>query len=407
VSEPDVSNLLSVQQAIEILDAAPVSPRPIRVPLAEARGLRLAAEIVSDRDYPPFDRSLMDGYAVRCADIANAPADLPVAGTIAAGAALPPPLSAGAAVAIMTGAPMPAGADCVIPVEDTNRLDDGRRVRIGHALAPGRYIARRGSDCAAGRMVLSKGVKLTPAAIAVAASVGAHVVDVFARPTCAVLSTGDEIVPLDATPGPTQIRNSNSAMLVALLDRLGADARDLGIIFDDPQRIRSAIETAIGQHDITFITGGMSMGEFDFVPRVLREIGVQLKITKLRIKPGKPFVFGTMSPRFVFGLPGNPVSGFACTLRLCSRLIARLAGAAAADAERWVTAPLAEALEASGPREFYQPAVLREDGDLLPLKWKGSADIYTLAQANALLVRPESDPPQQAGATVRALLIPD
>lgn len=404
--EPDVSNLLTVQQAIDILDAAPVSPRVVRLPLVEASGLRIASDIVSDRDYPPFDRSLMDGYALRCADITSAPVELPVAGTIAAGAAMPPALPTGAAAAIMTGAPMPAGADCVVPVEDTTRLDDGKRVQIGHSSSSGRFIARRGSDCAAGRVILSKGAKFTPAAIAAAASVGAHQVEVFARPTCLVLSTGDEVVPLDQTPGPTQIRNSNTPMLVALLDRLGADARDGGIIADDPVGIRDMIRAGIDEHDIVFVTGGMSMGEFDFVPRVLSEIGVKLKITKLRIKPGKPFVFGTISRRFVFGLPGNPVSGFACTLRLCSRLIARLGGGKADESERWLRAPLAEPLEANGPREFYQPAILRQDGHLLPLKWKGSADIYTLAQANVLLVRPENDPPQPAGAIVRALLIP-
>ena len=405
--EPDVSNLLSVQQAIEILDAVPVRPRATPLKLLDASGLRLASDIVSDRDYPPFDRSLMDGYAVHCADISSAPSELPVTGTIAAGAVTPPALGTGAAAAIMTGAPMPAGADCVVPVEDTTKLDDGRRVRIGHASSSGRYIARRGSDCAAGRVVLTRGTKLTPAAIAVAASVGAHTVDVFPRPTCIVLSTGDEIVPVDAAPGPTQIRNSNSAMLVALLNRLGGDARDGGIVADEPRRIRATIQAALDTHDIVFITGGMSMGEFDFVPQVLSEIGVDLKITKLRIKPGKPFVFGSIKPRFVFGLPGNPVSGFACTLRLCSRLIARLAGGNASDAERWIHAPLAEPLPANGPREFYQPALLRPDGQVLPLAWKSSADIYTLAGANALLVRPENDPPQSAGTMARLLPIPE
>jgi molybdopterin molybdotransferase len=406
MSEPDVSNLLTVQQAIAILDAASVSPRVVRLPLAQAGGLRLAAEIVADRDYPPFDRSLMDGYAVRCATIVGAPTELPIAGTIAAGAEIPAPLSPGAAVAIMTGAPMPAGADCVVPVEDTTKLDDGRRVRIGHPSSPGKFIARRGSDCPAGRVVLSKGAKLTPAAIAVAASVGAHDVEVFARPSCLVFSTGDEIVPLDATPGPTQIRNSNTPMIVTLLERLGADAADGGIIADEPTRIRATIQAALDQRDIVFITGGMSMGEFDFVPRVLGEIGVELKITKLRIKPGKPFVFGAIGTRFVFGLPGNPVSGFACTLRLCSRLIARLGGGSADETERWLRAPLAQPLEANGPREFYQSAILSNDGHLFPLTWKGSADIYTLAQANVLLVRPENDPPQPAGAIARALHIP-
>jgi molybdopterin molybdotransferase len=227
-----------------------------------------------------------------------------------------------------------------------------------------------------------------------------------------VLTTGDEIVAPDESPRPHQIRNSNSAMLASLLRRLGADPSDLGIARDDPALIRDAIARAIEQFDVVFITGGMSMGEHDYVPRVLRDLGVELRITKLRIKPGKPFVFGLREQedhlRYVFGLPGNPVSGFACTIRLCARLLARLAGEA--PAEPWVRAMLESDIGANGPREFYQPAVLTRvparGATVRPLQWKGSGDVFTLAGANCLLVRAANEPARRAGTAVDTLEFP-
>ena len=217
-----------------------------------------------------------------------------------------------------------------------------------------------------------------------------------------MLATGDELVPIDQTPGPAQIRNSNSLMLVSLLKHLGCEVTDLGVVRDTPDAVRNALIDGM-RFDVLFVTGGMSMGQHDYVPRTLAELGVDLPITKLRIKPGKPFVFGTKDGRFVFGLPGNPVSGFVCTVRLAARLLARLAGT---DPEpRWTTAPLRSPLSANGPREFYQPVMLSEKG-VTPLEWKGSADVYTLAAANALLVRAESEPARAAGDVVHVLELP-
>ncbi|HVT88965.1 MAG TPA: gephyrin-like molybdotransferase Glp [Tepidisphaeraceae bacterium] len=416
------ADLLTVDQALAVLDEAPVRPRVMRVKLQDAEGFRLAAPVVADRDYPPFDKSLMDGYAVRSVDLQAAPTELNVVGEIAAGQSASVSLQPGQAMAIMTGAPMPDGADSVVPVEDSDSAGPNR-VRLLATAQAGRFIARRGSDCAAGSVLLEKGTKLEAAQLAVAASIGAAEVDVFARPCVAVLSTGDELVPIDQTPGPAQIRNSNNIMLVALLRRLGCDVTDLGSVNDDPKLIRQSIEKGL-QSDILFVSGGMSMGQYDFVPKILIDLGVDLKITKLRIKPGKPFIFGVkgqgargegqvysplapcpspLAPAFVFGLPGNPVSSFVCTLRLCSRLIARMSGWANLD--RWISAKLSAPLETNGPREFYQPAVF--DGSIVqPLKWKGSADIYTLAMANALIVRPENAPARPAGAEVKILEIP-
>ena len=259
-------------------------------------------------------------------------------------------------------------------------------------------VQKRGSDVRHGEVVLRRGMRLGPAQLAAAASVGAARVRVCAKPRVGVLATGDELVPIDQTPGPAQIRNSNSVMLAALLRRLGCDVSELGVVRDTPEAVRNALQRAMSQCDVLFVTGGMSMGEYDFVPRTLIDLGADLRITKLRIKPGKPFVFASFGQRYVFGLPGNPVSAFVCTTRLALRLIARVSGET--PTERWIHASLSEPLPANGPREFYQPVFCR-DGVATPLKWKGSADVFTLAAANGLLARAENDPPLPAGAAVR------
>ncbi|MGH7179011.1 MAG: molybdopterin molybdotransferase MoeA [Tepidisphaeraceae bacterium] len=399
-----MSERITVAQAISIIDAQPVAPRVVRVSLEQAHGLRLAQDVVADRDYPPFDKSLMDGYVVRSQDLLRSEAVLQCINSVAAGNDAGPAIGEGQCVKIMTGAPMPPGADAVIPVESA-RADD-RGVRLVGPAVKGKYIALRASDCRAGQVVLTRGVSLEAAALAVAASVGAAEVQIFAAPQVAVLATGNELVPFDQQPGPSHIRNSNSIMMVALLRRLGCEVVDLGVVNDDRAAVRAAVARGM-EHDVLFVTGGMSMGDFDFVPGVLTSEGVEIKISKLRIKPGKPFVFGVrQEPRqsYVFGLPGNPVSAFACTVRLCRRLLERLAGGQVR--ERWLNAALTEPLAANGPREFYQPAILHDDSRVTPLAWKGSADIYTLARANALLVRGENEPAQPAGATVRLLEVP-
>jgi molybdopterin molybdotransferase len=403
----DVSNLLSVSDAINLIDALPVQTRSISLPLENAAGLRLAKELRADGDCPPFDKSLMDGYAVRSADVASAPVVLHVIGESAAGESSVRPVGANQAMAVMTGAPLPPGADAVVPVEQTDSprtfVGAGAQVRILQSTAAGRCVARRGSDCAGDELVLPAGTKLNAAQIAVAASVGAGVVPVWDRPLCAVLATGNEIVDVDQTPSAAQIRNSNNPMLRALLARLGCPARDLGVVADDRAAISQRIADALQETDVLFVTGGMSMGKYDYVPAILNDLGGELKITKLAIRPGKPFVLAAMPEgRYVVGLPGNPVSAYVCTLRLASRLLTRMAGGKPDDSVRQM--PLADPVLANGPREFYQPAEI-EDGQVHPLAWKGSADIFTLARAHGLIIRPASAPVLAAGKSVPVILL--
>lgn len=418
MSEPDVSDLLTVAQAIQIIDATPVMPRTEEIPLADAQGRILAQDIASDRDYPPFDKSLMDGFAVRSADVAAGPTVLKVIAEVRAGQSATQPVGPGQAIAIMTGAPLPPGADGVVPVEETVTETDGN-IRIARPGTPQRYIAKAGSDLRASQIILLAGARLEAAQLAAAATVGAAKVKVFARPRVAVLATGDELVTPDQTPTGAQIRNSNSIMSMSLLRKLGCDPIDLGVAIDEPDIIRAKLKQAL-QHDALVVSGGMSMGEYDYVPRILLELGVKLIITKLRIKPGKPFIFGILertrvgwalptadaSPTcHVFGLPGNPVSGYVCMARLASRLFTRLAGGSIE--ERWVSGKLLSPLGPNGPREFYQPAQIRRAAggeiSIEPLTWKGSADLFTLAAANAVLPRAENEPALPANHWVRVL----
>lgn len=396
---------MTVESAIALLDAADGVPSGEEaVPLASSAGRVLARDVSADRDYPPFDKSLVDGFALRCAD--RGPRR--VIGHVTPGVVQTFAVSAGDCVAIMTGAPIPAGFDAVVPIEQTDAGSfDISQITPREEPADGRFIHRRASEVAQGQIILPRGTLITPAVVAALATVGVSDVPVYRRPRVGVLTTGDEIVPPDQSPAPAQIRNANGPMLAELIRRIGCDVESLGHAVDDPKAISAALQSP--RFDAILVTGGMSMGAHDHVPRVLREIGYELKITKLRIKPGKPFVWaaransGDTAPH-VFGLPGNPVSAFACTLRLASRLLLRMQGRPSEP--RWLRAELVGDLPENGPREFYQPACVDSAGRATVLSWKGSADVFTLARANALLVRPENDPPRRAGEVVRLIEVP-
>ena len=404
MSEVGIDGLKTVAEAIAVLDVVGVSPRTEQVGLLDADGRVLAADIAADRDYPPFDKSLMDGYALRAADAMAPGTPLRCVGEVAAGASLSRPLASGECVAIMTGAPLPAGADAVVPIERTTRSGDA--VTLSAAIKIGSAVASRGVESKIGRVLLTRGVRLEPAQLAVCAQVGAAVVSVFARPQVGILSSGDEVIPFDQQPTGAQVRGSNSILLAALARRYGSEVIDLGHVRDDPAAIAEKLRTP--DLDALLVTGGMSMGAYDFTPRVLRDLGYDLAVTKLKVKPGKPFVFATRDPDspltpFVFGLPGNPVSAFVCTVRLASRVLLRLGGAS--PEPTWATATLADNLPANGPREFYLPATVTAGVANAPA-WGGSADVFGLASANALIVRAANEAALPKGMSVAAILLP-
>jgi len=405
MSETGIDDLLTVDQAISIIDGTPVRPRTLEISLSEAYGRILAEDLAADRDYPPFDKSLMDGYAVRAVDVRETPAELSVVGEIPAGQTPQRGIGSAETMAIVTGAPLPAGADGVVPVEWVE-VNEGF-IRVIRAGDPREYITKAGAEAEAGQVVLRAGARLASAQLAAAATVGATRVRVYAPPRVAVLATGAEIVPFDQSPTAVQIRNCNNIMLSSLLGSLGCDVSDLGLAPDREGPLRDALCTGM-QHDALMVSGGMSMGRYDLVPRMLRELQVDLKITKVRMKPGKPFVFGISAGGcYIFGLPGNPVSAFVCVVRLASRLLTRLAGGAVP--EHWLTARLLAPLPPNGPRELYQPVLLERRADeavVQPLLWKGSADVFTLAAANALLLRRENEGALSSGAIVRVMVMP-
>jgi molybdopterin molybdotransferase len=291
-------------------------------------------------------------------------------------------------------------------------------------VAAGHAVARRGQDARRGDLVVTSGTTLGPAHLAVLATFGCGYPMVTVRPRAVVLSTGDELVSHDQSEvRAVQTRDANGPMLQSLVRRLGADLVASGRVPDRRtalfKAIRHAFDAKGRDADVLFLSGGMSMGEKDHVPGVLRELGFELPVTKLRIRPGKPFVFAVRPAdgKFAFGLPGNPVSAFVCTVRLAARLLRRMTGQA--PEPRWLEAALVEAVGPNGPREFYQPAVWAtapakgrsRAGVSAPvgvrcLPWKGSADIFTLARAGVLVVRPENDRARQAWERVRVLEIP-
>src|SRR4051812_13075138 len=279
------------------------------MPLDVALGCVLAEPVVSGEAVPPFANTAMDGYAVQAADTVNTPAELSVIGTLAAGAAATNPVAGGQALRIMTGAPVPEGADAIVPVEVTETLDGGSRVRILASASKGDHVRPAGEDIAPRQQVFDPGTLLAPGHLGVLASVGRSEVSVYPRPRVGVLSTGDELVEGGGPLAPGQIRDSNRHTLLALCRQSGFDAVDLGLARDDEAVIDDAVRKGLADCDALVTSGGVSMGDFDYVKVVLDRLsGGTMRWMQVAIKPAKPLAFGTVDGKPIFGLPGNPVS---------------------------------------------------------------------------------------------------
>jgi molybdopterin molybdotransferase len=286
-----------------------LSPLPAaRVAIGEAQGLVPATPVIAPHPVPPFTNSAMDGYAVRADDVAGSPVDLIVLEDVPAGRVASQRVVEGTAIKIMTGAALPEGADAVVRVEDTSQSGEVVTIRVG--VSRGTSVRAAGGDVEAGSEVISSGIRLTPAHIGVLANVGIGQVLVHRRPRIALASTGDELVPVDGPAlGPGQIRDSNRPMLAAMLVELGVRVIDLGRIPDDAAALRSAIARGVDEADAIVTSGGVSMGEYDLVKQVLGELG-SIDFWQVAMQPAKPFAFGKIGGKPLFGLPGNPVSSF-------------------------------------------------------------------------------------------------
>lgn len=408
-SNPGPANILSFEDARRLVEehAAKLRPQGIEsLELLNSVSRALAEPLHADRDFPPFPRAARDGYAVRAAEVAHVPVELEVIGEIRAGAeatSIPDKLASGQAVAIMTGAPAPADADAVVMVEYTQRK--GSRVDILRGIAPGENIVAQGSEARRGDLLLSPGTRLDEAAIAVAASVGKAQLDVYQKPKVAVLATGDEIVSVGAAPGPTQIRNSNTYSIASQIIRTGAEPVLMPVAPDQIARLRELIETGL-KSDLLLISGGVSMGEYDLVERVLTELGAEFFFTGARIQPGRPIVFGRARGRYFFGLPGNPVSTMV-TFELFARPVLEALMGLKPRKLVFLRGKLkAEVRTKTGLKRFL-PAVLSgefESAEVELAGWQGSGDIATAARANCYLVIPPDRDRIPAGEWVPVLL---
>lgn len=374
---------------------------PVReVELApEQLGCALAEDVTSDLDMPPFDKSLMDGYAVRVGDLASH-RSLPVSATVTAGQ-IPPALPPGQAIRIMTGAPIPAGADAVIRIEDTVWGAEGVIQVAGPLPEAGQWILRQGAEMRCGEKVLSAGSIITPQVAGLLAAVGRTTVRIIPRPEVAILSTGDELVPPDARPGPAQLRNSNGTMLAFQARRAGANVRFLGIVRDRRDELQQRLEDAF-RSDVVILSGGVSVGQLDLVPQTLRDLGVIAHVHQVAMKPGKPFFFGTRGRQLVFGLPGNPVSSYCCFELFVRPALRALAGLGRSGPS-WSEGELADDFSHRSDRPTYHPAARLGGRRVRPVAWLGSPDLRALAGADALVLLPPGTHSFPAGTRVSVL----
>jgi len=386
-----------------------------RLELANAAGRVLAVPIVADQDQPPFARSTRDGFA--CQAVATSGHEfLPIAGATHAGQAPAGPLPTGAVWEIMTGAPVPAGADAVVMIEHVER--DGERVRLlpKRSIAAGENIVAQGAQARQGDELVSAGFAVGPAQIALAATCGCAELAVYKRPRVAILTTGDELVSVEQEPGPGQIRNSNAPMLAALVASAGGAPRVLPSATDTAASLDSALRHAMDA-DLLLISGGVSAGKFDLVEPALARLGASFHFTGVRIQPGKPLVFGEV-PRSAgsrlpfFGLPGNPISSAATFLLFAAPLLASLGGATEVG-PRFVSAQLSRATDRKAKTGLtrFLPGLcaFSSQGNGLPqvatVPWHGSGDLPAFARSNCFIVVPEDVSSLDPGTMVRILML--
>ena len=396
--------MISVREALGIV----VREVPIlgleRVGLLDAAGRVLAEDVRSARDVPGYVNSAMDGYAVRYDDLAQLPKRLRVVGTAAAGSHQLPNVGPGEAVKINTGAPIPPGADTVIRVEDSRREDSD--VWIEAVSGKGSHIRKPGEDIRTGNVILRRGRRITPADVGLLASVGRSLFLAHRRPRVAILSTGNELIEVDQPIAPGQVVNSNAYTLAAAVSEAGAIPVILPIARDAPDEIRGAFYEA-ARYDAILSTGGVSMGEFDYVKAVMDEIGVQRSFWRVAQKPGKPLTFGTLGGRTYFGLPGNPVSSLVCFYVYVRPALRRMTGLAALHLPTVEAILSTEVKKAEGLTEFVRCRLESRDSSLIAVSTgtQSSGVLSSMSQGQGLIVGPPEPAVLPAGSSVRVILL--
>ena len=401
--------MLRIEDALELIlkHTPPLGSGAEEVALADALGRVLREPVVSDLNLPPFDRARMDGYAVRSADTVGASAERPVRlrqiGEAVAGRAFPGLVGAGEAVRIMTGAPVPAGADSVQKIEVIGV--DGDSVELAEPTQPGQFITPLGIEAKAGDLMVEAGEGVTPAVAAVLASFGYARVKVSRRPRLVLLSTGSELVEVNQHPGAAQIRNSNTYSLAGYAAAAGAEVIRSGIVPDDFEETRRAIAEAAAIADVVMLSGGVSMGDYDLVKPVLHDLGAEVFVEQVAMHPGKPTVFARLGETLIFGLPGNPVSVAVAFHIFALPALRKMQGARHLTLPR-VRAFATRTVKGAPPRRSHQPGHLTiRDGraEVEPLKWAGSSDVVAFRHSDALIVVPEDRKQIEAGELVEVI----
>ncbi|MBZ9935782.1 molybdopterin molybdotransferase MoeA [Mesorhizobium sp. BR1-1-16] len=401
-----MKELLPVEEAIRrVLDGI-VPLEAEAVALSAGLGRVLAAPLAARRSQPPRDVSAMDGYAVRAADVATLPTKLVVIGTAPAGHPFAGLIGPGETVRIFTGAVVPEGADAILLQEDVERLSEAR-IAAREIVRPGQHIRRRGLDFEAGAELLPAGLRLDMRQLALAAALDHGTLPVRRKPLVAIIATGDELVPPGSGAAEDSIVASNSYGIAGLVQSLGGDVRDLGIVADDKEKLAAAIDAATGA-DILVTLGGASVGDHDFAQEVLTARGMELGFWRIAMRPGKPLIYGRLGAMRVLGLPGNPVSSLVCSLLFLRPLVEAMLGLA--PVEPLVRARLGGPLRANDSRQDYLRAniAVAADGTRIatPFERQDSSMLSTFAKAGCLIVRPPHAQAAIAGDPCDVIILP-
>jgi len=410
VTEPKLPSFADARRAVKEY-AAKLSPtEPEMLSLLDALGLVLAEDLRADRDFPPFPRSTRDGYAVRAADVTDAPAGLRLIGEIRAGASVEESginIGNGEAAEIMTGAPVPSGADAVVMVEYADQSDG--RVTVRRPVKAGENVVPAGSEANRGSLMVGRGTRVTHTTVAVAAAIGRAEIAAYRRPRVAILATGDELVDINLPPGPNQIRNSNSYSLAAQVYATGGEPQILPVAPDSADELALLLRKGL-EADLLLITGGVSAGKYDVVEQVLASLEARFVFTGVRIQPGKPVVFGSVAIReketLFFGLPGNPVSTMVTFQLFVCPVIDALSGAMPQRLP-FATAALKSPFTTKTGLTRFLPASLggtHQQPEVELVRWQGSGDLMAVSRSNCYIVVPPDREQFSAGESVTVLL---